>query len=205
MADVEPCNPGFGCDSEDAQDCDCADCTPQPGSQLMGDPDADDDACRTPEWSRNERLGAKCLRLQLASGQPDRQDGNQQRLNRIDPATPEISYRLYSDAEYRPCDVSRGDSRVCDLLQGGLTVDNAQDCARLCTCMRSLPNVYCNAVAWVWGGAGGQRGNCFPKFIEGVAQSRLRCARSSAAGELVQSMLRVFAGLHHEQAQMYMS
>lgn len=174
MADaLGPCQPQEGCEPEQ-----CA-CEPQPNTQLLlGDRTPDVvDTCPTcePILSPGSRTN-HCQQWRLKQGQPASEDGNARQLAQLGPG--DVSYVLHSNAEYRPCDVERGGRRVCDLLQGGMRVQSAQDCAQLCTCMRDLPGVYCNAAAWVWspGGLRAQAGNCFPKFIEGAPQLRGKTA-----------------------------
>ena len=168
MESLKPCDPTSHGDGP--RDGICA-CRPQPGTELFGDLAAEYNDCnaREPLLPEDTVAAGNCLTWQKRTpGDPSRANGPR-RVD--DSARPEISYVRYSNVEYRPCDVLPGGVRVCDLLAGGLNVQDAEACASLCTCMRDLPNVYCNAVAWVWGdGLSTQAGNCFPKFIEGVEQ-----------------------------------
>lgn len=142
-------------------------CIPQPGTQLIGDLDAEYTGYNGFRPSVPESVLRPCLKWRLPRGEfPSGKNGDQELLDSLHADRPEISYTLHTHAEYRPCDVKPGDRRACDLIHDGMLVDTAEDCAALCTCLRDLPGVYCNTVAWVWRDYRAQNANCFPKYIE---------------------------------------
>ena len=97
-----------------------------------------------------------------------------------------LAYTVHSHVDYRPCDVQPGQARVCELLTSGARTGSAEECAQLCTCLREINDVYCNAATWGWREVGSDESNCFPRFIEGIkndgALPQDACSRSSGGG-----------------------
>ena len=121
---------------DDLPQCFDGDCVAQKGTQLIGDLK---EGASLPLSTAQDCIGRWQLNFGGSSGFPSFEDGNSRKLANLDPTRPGISYVLYSNTNYRPCDVrQRGMARVCDVLLNGLLTETAEDCAMLCTCLRGV-------------------------------------------------------------------